>query len=140
MIEKIIDGISTALNEVFGDDYEIYTESILQGLQEPCFSIVCLKPKSNQVLGKRYLLRNQFCIHYFPKSETKNQENLAVIEKLYDCLALIIVDGDLVWGTEMDAEIVDDVVSFMVNYNMHVYKESERIPMETYSVDTDVKG
>ncbi len=140
MIEKIIDGIVAALDARF-NDCEIYTESIEQGLQEPCFSIVCLKPKSDQVLGKRYFMQNQFCIHYFPKSEQKNQENLSVIEQLYDCLELITVDGDLVRGTDMDAEIVDDVVSFIVNYDMYVYKEQEQTPaMETHSVTTDVKG
>ena len=39
MINKIIDGISVAINSEFGDPYEIYTESIEQGLVEPCFSI-----------------------------------------------------------------------------------------------------
>ena len=28
MINKIIDGISVAINAEFGDDYEIYTESV----------------------------------------------------------------------------------------------------------------
>ena len=42
MINEIIDGISVAINTEFGDDYEIYTESIEQGLEEPCFSILCL--------------------------------------------------------------------------------------------------
>lgn len=36
MIDKIIDAISTTIYAEFGDDYEIYTESIEQGLKEPC--------------------------------------------------------------------------------------------------------
>ena len=32
MINKIVDGISKAINEEFGDDYEIYTEEIELGL------------------------------------------------------------------------------------------------------------
>lgn len=39
MINKIIDGISISLNAEFGDDYKIYTESIEQGLKEPCFRL-----------------------------------------------------------------------------------------------------
>ena len=52
MINKIIDGISIALNAEFGNDYEIYTDNIEQGLKEPCFSIVCLNPRMNQFLEK----------------------------------------------------------------------------------------
>lgn len=39
MINKVIDGISKAINEEFGDEYNIYTEEIEQGLKEPCFSM-----------------------------------------------------------------------------------------------------
>ena len=67
MINKIIDGISVAINAEFGYDYEIYTESVEQGLNEPCFSILCLNPTNEQFLGRRYFRNNQFCIHYFPK-------------------------------------------------------------------------
>ena len=31
MVNRIIDGISIRINEVFGDDYEIYSEDIEQG-------------------------------------------------------------------------------------------------------------
>lgn len=144
MINKIIDGISAALDAEFNttaDGYEIYTENIKQGLSEPCFSIVCLNPRMEQFLGKRYFKQNQFCIHYFPKADEKNYESLMVIERLFDCLELITVNGDLCRGTGMNVEMADGVVSFMVNYDMFMYKQGESTPaMETYSVDTDVKG
>ncbi|MBR5584088.1 MAG: hypothetical protein IKW21_06130 [Lachnospiraceae bacterium] len=141
MINKIIDGISVALNEEFGDGYEIHTERIEQGLVEPCFSILCIKPSESQVLGKRYFKQNQFCIYYYPESDEKNKENLSVIERLFSCLEMINVDGDMVRGTNMDSEITDDVVAFMVNYDMHVYKQPMLEPfMETFDVDTGLKG
>ena len=37
MIKKIIDGILAALSEEFGDEYTLYTESVKQGMKEPCF-------------------------------------------------------------------------------------------------------
>jgi len=141
MISKIIDGISVAINSEFGDPYEIYTESIEQGLTEPCFSIVCLNPTVNQVLGKRYFRRNQFCVHYFPSSSDKRSECHAVIEKLISALEIITVDGDLCRGTDMHCEVVDNVLSFFVNYDMHVYKEETAEPvMETVDHNTNVKG
>lgn len=141
MINKIIDGISVAINSEFGDPYEIYTESIEQGLVEPCFSILCLNPTINQKLGKRYFRRNQFCIHYFPSSDEKRSECQAVIERLMNALEIITVDGDLCRGTDMHGEVVDNVLSFFVNYDMYVYKEEAAAPvMESVEHITTMKG
>ena len=141
MINKIIDGISVAINAEFGDDYEIYTESVEQGLNEPCFSILCLNPTNEQFLGRRYFRKNQFCIHYFPQSEEKNKEINEVRERLFECLELITVDGDLCRGTNMSSETSDGVLSFFVNYDMFMYKMQEGTPtMESYDYSTDVKG
>ena len=142
MINKITDGISVAINSEFGDDYEIYTKSVEQGLKEPCFSVLCLKPTINQFLGTRYHRTNQFCVHYFPKSKNEPRlECYAVQERLMDCLELITIDGDLVRGTSMHGEINDDVLSFFVNYDMFVYKEKEAAePMNSMGYNTDVRG
>ena len=141
MINKIIDGISITINSEFGDAYEIYTESIEQGLIEPCFSIVCLNPTINQSLGNRYFRRNQFCIHYFPYTNEKQLECYTVGERLMHVLELIEIDGDLCRGTEMRYEVIDDVLSFFVNYNMYTYKEEvAEDMMESLHRNSDVKG
>ena len=141
MINKIIDGISVAINSEFGDNHEIYTESVEQDLSDGSFSILCLNPTSKQFLGKRHFRTNQFCIHYFPKSGEPRSECQGVVERLMGCLELINVEGDLVRGTHMNCEIVDDVLSFFVNYDLFVYKESDIAPaMEDFEHNTDVKG
>ena len=141
MINKIIDGISVAINAEFGDDYEIYTESVEQGLNEPCFSILCLNPTNEQFLGRRYFRKNQFCIHYFPKGEEKNKEINEVRERLFECLELVTVDGDLCRGTNMSSETSDGVLSFFFFFFMFMYKMQEGTPtMESYDYSTDVKG
>jgi hypothetical protein len=132
MINKIIDGICVAINSEFGDPYEIYTESIEQGLNEPCFSVLCLNPTINQFFGKRYFRTNQFCIHYFPSSIEKRSECQTVIERLIGALEYITIDGDQCRGTEMHFEVVDGVLSFFVNYDMYVYKD---VPVETSMED-----
>lgn len=43
MIQKIIDGICLAISSSFGDDYEIYTESVEQDLKDGSFIIVPVK-------------------------------------------------------------------------------------------------
>lgn len=141
-VNKIIDGVCQVLVNEFGDDYEVYTENIQQGLKEPCFSVIMLKPSTEQFLNKRYYKTNLFCIHYFPKSNTDGKtECFDVQERLTDCLEYITVDGDLTRGTLMNAEIVDGVLSFFVNYDMFVIKEQEDAPaMETVKHTTDMKG
>lgn len=134
---KIIDGVCEALNSEFGDDYEVYTEEIEQGLKEPCFSVALLKPSTTPFLGKRYYKTNFFCIHYFPKSETDaKSECFDVAERLTNCLEYIIVDGDLTRGTEMNSEQVDGVLSFFVNYDMFVIKEQGKEPTMENIVQT----
>ncbi len=139
MINKIIDGICEKLNESFGDGYEIYTELKNQGLKEPCFSVMCVNPISNQVIGNRYFRNNLFSILYFPASKEPKAETNAVLESLYLALETVtiketlpddIVKESLVRGTNMRGELVDGVLNFLVNFNMFVYKVEDADLME----------
>lgn len=140
MINKIIDGMCIAINAEFGDGYEIYTESVKQGFQEPCFSVLCLNPSINQFLGKRYFRTSQFCIHYFPHTDEPKAECFSVKERLFNALELITVDDDLIRGTEIHSEFEDDVLSFFVNYDFFVRRETEGTePMTEYEYQAEVK-
>jgi len=139
MINKIIDGICEKLNESFGDGYEIYTELKNQGLKEPCFSVMCVNPISNQIIGNRYFRNNLFSILYFPASKEPKAETNAVLESLYLALETVtiketlpddIVKESLVRGTNMRGELVDGVLNFLVNFNMFVYKVEDADLME----------
>jgi hypothetical protein len=141
MINKIIDGIIDALTTEFGDGYEVYTENIEQGLEEPCFSIRCLKPTNEHFFGEKYFRTNQFCIHYFPESADTQYECFAVLERLFKAMEYIIVDDDLTRGTEMKSEWNGDVLHFFVNYDMFVnVVEVEENFMESLEQHNGVKG
>lgn len=141
MINEIIDGITIAISAEFGDDYEIYTENIEQGLTEPCFSVLCLNPTIEQFLGKRYFRTNQFCIHYFPSSDEKRFECNKVMERLFKCLEIIVVDGDLIRGTSFHAEYSEGVLNFFINYDLFVHRpEDDKSRMESFDFKTDMKG
>lgn len=131
MVNKIITGISQVLDAEFNsgsEAYTIYTEKVEQDLEEPCFFILSLKPSKNQLVGNRYKRDYSFDIHYFPKDiSNSNNECNEVAEILYDILEYITVDGNLVRGTKMDYEIVDEVLHFFVNFNMVVKND---IPKE----------
>lgn len=143
MVNNLIDGISVKLNQVLGDDYRIYSENVNQGLKEPCFFIAVLNPTQSQVMGLRYFKEHPFDIHYFPASKDGgNQEIQEVASKLFDALEYItLLNGDLVRGTEMHYEKVNDVLHFFVKYNMFVHKQVEVADeMETLTVNNNVKG
>lgn len=140
MINSIIESISISLYTEFGDDYTIYTESIEQGLQEPCFFVFCINPTNQLFLGKRYFRENGFCLQYFPKDENQaKQEGNAVAERLYSCLEYISVSGKLLRGTKMKYQIVDGVLNFFVNYDFFVYKTVDLNIMEKLSKNVTVK-
>jgi hypothetical protein len=141
MITAIIYALSVAINAEFGESYEIYTESVEQGFSEPCFSIICLNPRIDQKLGKRYFRTNMFCVHYFPSSDEKRSECHSVAERLFGALEYITITGDLCRGTNMRYEISDDVLLFFVNYDLFVRKDeaSEQF-MESVTHDTTMKG
>lgn len=136
MLNKIIIGISQALDAEFNSEnegYIIHTENVEQGLEEPCFFIFSLKPSSKQLVGNRYERKYPFDIRFFPDTElvdgisTINNQLNEVTERLFTALEYITVDNSLVRGTSINAEIVDNVLHFFINFNMIVKKETEPI-------------
>ena len=141
MISTILESISVALYTEFGDRYEIHREAKRQGLTEPCFFIQYLNPSVRLFFGKRYFRRNPFCIQYFPEDSLhETEECCAVAERLFRCLKCLEVDGNQVWGTERNYEVVDGILHFFVNYDLFVYKAEESAGMmEGVSMGTSVK-
>ncbi len=141
MINELIAAISQALNTEFGDDYTIYSEEVVQGLQEPCFFITCINPTNRLFLNKRYFRENQFYLQYFPADTMRAREECnAVAERLYWCLEHISVAGDLTRGTKMRYEVVDDVLNFFVNYDLFVERLENTPAMTELSKNVNLKG
>ena len=140
-VNNIIDGICTAINNEFGNDYEIYTEVVEQGLKQPCFTVACIRSGMSQRLGKRYKKTNLFCIYYFPNNDiNKRLQAQEVKERLYNVLEYITVDNDLTRGTKMEGTIIDDVLAFMVNYDMEVLKISNDNDSKMEIIDTAINA
>lgn len=141
MINSIISGISVSIFEEFGKGYEIYTEKIEQGLNEPCFLISSLSQSSKQFFSSRYKKDNLFSIQYFPSTDEIKAECNDVAERLNNCLEWINVDGDLIRGTNINSQMTDDVLHASVTYNYFaVSKPKDGIDaMSEYSVQNNVK-
>ncbi len=143
MINEIIQAISIALDDELNkhsDVYEIYTEEIKQGLQEPCFFIQCIAPSSNLFRDNRYKNINQFCVQYFPKDKLHKQaECNNMIEELNSILEYITVNDKLMRGSNTHSEVVGDVLSYFVEYNCFTIKQVQHNPyMETLQANTSI--
>ncbi|HGM1082305.1 TPA: DUF6838 family protein [Clostridioides difficile] len=124
MLNNIIDGISIKLDKSFGNEYTIYSEDVEQGINEPCFFIVPLNPSKTPYPNGRTLKKNSFDVHYFPRSKDKSFEINEIAEMLLEELEYIEIDGDLVRGTNMNFEIIDNVLHFFVDYNYFTIKSN----------------
>lgn len=142
MVNEIRDGISIKLNATFGDGYKVYLKDVRQGLKEPCFFVALLQPERRPMIGPRSFQTNPFDIHYFPIDEADNGEMITVGEQLMEAMEIItLLNGDLIRGTNRKYEIVDGVLHFFVNFNMHLIKPVDATLMETLDVETGtVKG
>lgn len=132
MTNDIIDGISIKLNEVFGDDYAIYSENVEQGLEEPCFFIQHITNTDSPFVGNRKNRRVNFDIHYFGKSREDMQ---AVGDTMLDELEYItLLNGDILRGIDRSYQIIDDVLHFSVTYPVVLIKVVEKDKMESYKL------
>ena len=139
MIQSIIDGIIKAIRTEYDRSFRIYTESVEQGLKEPCFSILCLNGSDEQNVGTRRNREHLFNITYFPSTDTPISECFNVMENLYDLLSVIEVDTSMLRGTRMNGEIVDGVLQFQVTYAFFLLIANTEEGMEDIEVTTNGK-
>ena len=139
MFSNIVDGISIKLNSIFGDGYEIYSEDVEQGLTEPCFFIKSLPVQNRRLLGKRKQRTYSFVITYFPKNNNAEMQDVA--EKLLDGLEyIILITGEIIRGHSLEAEIVDGLLQFSVQYVVFLNDYENEESMETMESSVGVKG
>lgn len=139
MILDILDGICIKLNDLFGDGYEIYTENVKQGLQEPCFFIKSLPVITNRLLGNRKERRYPFDIAFF--TQGGNEEKMRVGEQMLDGLEyLTLTNGDIVRYLSPGMDIVDDVLHVSVTYPVILNSGEKEEAMETLIEVVGTKG
>jgi hypothetical protein len=139
-IQNLINAIAEALFQEFGSDYEIYTESVEQGLSEPCFLVRCLNPTRNLFLGQCYKRTNQFSVQYIPSTASANEECTSVLERLFECLENVILYDKPIHGTELHGEITDGILTFTVNYDGFVLATEQKYNMEDLEIISEAKG
>jgi hypothetical protein len=127
MVNDIIDGIVIKIDSIFGDSSVIYTESIEQDFQEPCFYIQLLTTSNRLVFNNRYYLENSFDIHYFPGTTNKNHEMNEIASRLYQLEYINKKKDSLLRGTKLKYRIIDEVLHFFIDYNFYSYLTKEEV-------------
>lgn len=123
MVNDLITGISQRLGDLFGDGYDVYVESVSQGLQLPAFSIQLLQSSVVPSVGRRYFRNHSFDVLFFPvENEAELQQCYEAETILLEGLEYITIEGRIYRGTERRAEIVDQVLHVFVQYNLPVLK------------------
>lgn len=140
MIAKVIDGIIAAIRSEYDSKaYRIYTEFVEQGLREPCFSIMCLKPEAQRKGTGRTRRFYSFDIVYFPKSDCEPvQECTEVYENLVECLMDITADGRILHGSDISGAVVEGILHVQVTYDLFLLKQVEEQNMEAITDSHEV--
>lgn len=127
MINRIIDGITAALVQEFGESYKIYTESTEQGMETPCFFVDCISQKAEREQGSRWKCSNEFSIQYHPVTEEPKRECNTVRERLFAVLEYVETADGKLEGTKLSSEEADGSLKTLIHYDCYVYRKAEEV-------------
>ena len=128
MIQSIINGIIKAIRTEYDKSHRIYTESVEQGLKEPCFIIRCLNPSGEREISNRFKRYYPFMITYIPSTTEPIAECNDVCENLLTLLYDIGTDIGVLHAFDTPSgEIVDGNLQFSVQYQLFAHKYEQPV-------------
>ena len=129
----ILDGITLALRSAY-PTHRIESRTIEQGLRPPAFIALLVSAGQIARAGKRWRRTPRFDVMYFPKEG--REECYAVADELCQTLEVITLPtGDALRGTNMDFEVIDNVLHFFISYNHFVYRKTEEEAMGSLKIE-----
>lgn len=143
MLNEIMKAVTNRLEELFGEDYAIYTSSVEQGLEEPCFFVGFLEPSERPLIGSRYFRNSSIYIQFL--SDKEGLKLTTEVNEVADMLIsgmeyIALSDGRKIEGTQRKCKIADGVLNFFVSYNTFGVKERpEAEPIERLEVKGAIK-
>jgi len=139
MLNLIVDGIYETIYDEFGSDYAIYTESIEEELKVPCFTIFMVSMEQERLLNTRRSGRYQMCVRFYPETVKRQYECGCIAGRLAASLEEIMIDDDLIRGSGIKAELMDDGLSCMVTYTIITNSIAEVEMMGTATISSNLK-
>lgn len=136
-INDVRDGIIAAIKSKHPAS-SVYDEEIKQGLRPNSFRVKMLTGDQRKLMGRRHRRAHSFDVHYFSDSDTEQQ---TTAEGLYGALGYIETPAGKVRATNMQHELVDDVLHFFVDYDFHVMREKDpETSMKTLKQEANFKN
>ena len=124
MLNEITQGICRALTARW-PDCEVYKEHVTQGLNPPAFTVQAEDIQKIPYLKGRAKLSALYTINYFPAAaHAPRDECLEVQDQLFYVLEYITHGsaGDLIRGTDISGQIVDNVLVLSVSYSFFTHE------------------
>lgn len=142
VINEIIIGIATKINNIYEKKYPIYTDAQQQGVNKPCFFIKYLNGEENREIGLQdrfYKDKANFVIiGYTEDGDTEILNNM--IDNLYDLEYIELTDKTLLRAKKLHPKIEDGVLHFFIDYEIFIKKENvATIKMDNYDLTGEVK-
>ena len=138
-----INDIRIAIQQALDNDYpniEIYSESIEQGFEVPCFFVKLISSNQDKQLNNRYKQSLLFDAPYFSdKEEDLNKDRLDVADNLYKALEYVEVNGHKYRSLKMNHKVEDGVLHFMLKFNYNILKVIEHNKMKELEVNVNGK-
>lgn len=118
MADELTAAVASRLAGAFGQEYTVYVQDVLQGLETPCFFVRPLRRSRRALPGGRYL---QDCLYDVALIPAPGGEEglMDAGETLLALLELVpLPDGRPVRGVDMHFAVSDGVLHLSVRYGM----------------------
>ncbi len=127
MTDEIVRAAGAAVAEKFCESVPVFTEAVEQGLPLPCFFVLAEKDSLVAVRGGRYRKTVIIHVEYYPSECAKPRAECEEVSfGLFECLELLKLEsGDVLRGTDRNAEYSDGVTDFSVTYSFEIMHTGE---------------
>ena len=126
MVNAVLDSITVALYDVFGENYHYYVEDVEQNLQLPCFTVDVLNPLNRSRNSYLYDRTVPCVVHCFTANKiTTKHELYATGEDVMAAIEYITVEGRTLRAEDMSYQLVENnVLQIFATYRF--WTETER--------------
>lgn len=140
MLNRILDGIETALKEEFAE-IPIYREEAEEGLLGPSFLLLPKSVSQMQSGGSRYFRQYCFTVQYLPDDgQERHRKANTIAEQLFLSLEHIAIGNDLIRGINMRYEKEEGKLNFYVDYHLYVRKDTVKDEvMDDMTINSQIK-
>lgn len=136
MLNEILNAVIGRLNELFGENYTIYTDKAGQEFQKPCFFVRISETSERPMIGQRYFRRTGIAIQYFSIEKSSREENQVLDILMEGMESVALENGRQLSGTNRKSGAEEGILTFYVNYDQFIVKKKEETPME----ELEMKG